>query len=140
MVDYERYITKALQTAVKVAVGSTYPVKYMNRNMNPPSNGKWWEIVQVPNNRTDEFWSEGKTYQGVMRLILHWPQNNEGAYEAQKEVARVANSFAKGTGFSDPENVVTVKIQDHPNTMGVIEEAPSLILPLTIRYSCFRLS
>ena len=140
MVDYEVYILKALQKAVTVAVGQQMPVKYMNTNINPPSDGKWWEVVYIPNNVTNEFWSEGKTYQGVLRLILHWPQDNKGAYDAMTEVSRVANSFQKGNVFTDPSNLVQVRIQDHANANGVIEEPPSLILPLTIRYSCSRIS
>lgn len=140
MNDYESKILEALQTAVMAAVGNSPnpPVKYVNVDFDPPSGQPWWEVVYIPNNVTGEFWSEGKTYQGVLRLILHWPQNNDGAYEPMNEVARIANQFQKGNKYADSGNAVNVKIQEHPNATGVIEDSPNLLLPLTVRYSCFK--
>lgn len=141
MIDYESYILNALQKAMIAAmVGSPIPVKYVATNFVSPNNGKWWEIVYIPNNLTGEFWSEGKTFKGFIRLILHWPQDGKGAYIAQQEVARVASKFTKGSLFKDSDNIVTVKIDDNPNVTGVIEQSPEILFPLTVRYSCFRIS
>lgn len=137
--NMETYILKALQKKVTEAVGNTIHVKYLNVNFTVPANGKWWEIVYIPNNVRDQFWAEGKTYQGVMRLILHWPQNSGGAYAAMEEVRRVSDFFNKGDKFQDPDENVTVKIQEHPDVTSVIEESPQLLIPLTIRYSCFKI-
>lgn len=138
-INVERYILEALQKGVTLAVGTSIPVKYVNTNFKAPSNGKWWEVVYIPNNVTDEFWDEGKTFQGVLRLILHWPQSNTGAYLAMDEMKRVADSFIKGNIYTDPLNQVRVKIQEHPNCTGVLEQSPEFLLPLTIRYSCFKI-
>lgn len=139
--NIERYVLEALQKAALSAVAGTGspPVKYVNRNFNPPSDGKWWEVVYIPNNIEGEFWNEGKTYRGVMRLILHWPQNDQGAYAMLDEVARVSNKIVKGTIYQDAGNNAYVRIIDHPNVSGVIEQPPENIAPLTIRYSCFKI-
>lgn len=136
--NVERYILEALQKAVTTAVGSSPAVKYVGRNLTPPSNGKWWEIVYFPNNYEGEGWGEEKTYRGVLRLLLHWPMNNSGAYSAMDEVKRVGDYFNKGLLLKDPSNNVTVKISDNPNISSVIEEPPELLIPLTIRYTCFK--
>ena len=138
MIDYESKILQALQTAIKNAVGSSLPVKYVNVNFDPPTAGKWWEVIYIPNNIENEFWSEGKTYQGIVRLILHWPMNNDGGYKPLDEMSRVATQIQKGNTYNDSGNNVSVKIQEHPNTTGPIEMPPEFLLPLTIRYSCFK--
>lgn len=137
MIDYERYVLEALQKAV-IAVGLTIPVKYIGRVFNPPSDGKWLELIYIPNNGTNEYWSEGKTYRGLMRLILHWPMNSTGAYPAMDVARTIAASFVKGSKFSDTGKNVVVTITEHPNVQDVLEEAPDLLVPLTIRYSCFK--
>lgn len=136
---YESAIIEALQTAIIAAVGNSPALKCINRNFDPPSDGKWWEIVHIPNNVENELWADGKTFQGIMRLILHWPQDDSGAYRAVNEAQRVANQLKKGNVYADANNLVVVKIQDHPNLTGSIEQSPSFMLPLTLRYSCFKI-
>ena len=89
----ESKILNLLQKKVTEVVSNTYPVKYINTNIG--NVDKFWEIVYIPNNIEDEFWSSGKTYRGILRLILHWPQDNKGVYKPMEEVERVANGFEK---------------------------------------------
>jgi hypothetical protein len=143
MINYEKHIIDALQQAVKTVVGtgSSIPkVKYLNTTFVPLADKPYWEIVYFPNNLPNEFWGDEKTYKGAMRLILHWPQDNKGAYLPMAEVARVATALAKGSVWKDSLNIVEVTIDDHPNATGVIEQSPENLLPLTVRYSCFRVS
>jgi len=136
MIDHERYIIEALQKAV-LALNLTIPVKYIGRTFDPPSAGKWLEIVFIPNNIEGEFWSEGKTYRGILRLILHWPMNNEGIYPAMEVAKTIAAGFTKGSKFANTGNNVLVKITDHPNLREVLESPPDILIPLSIRYSYF---
>lgn len=73
----ERAILQALQTAVIAARDASIlpglQIKCVGVPFTPPDDGKGWlEIIHIPNNVTDEFWSSGKTYRGFMRLILYW--------------------------------------------------------------------
>ena len=135
----ERYILEALQKAVTTAVTATGspPVKYIGRNT-PSNSGKWWEIIYIPNNVENEFWDSGKTYRGIMRLILHWPQDDTGAYGALDEVKRVADAFKKGDISTDAGSHAVVRIMEHPNVLSIIEQPPEMLIPLTIRYTCFK--
>ena len=136
----ERHVFEALQKAVTAAVAGTNspPVKYLNRNFNPPSTGMWWEIIMIPNNIANEFWGSEETYRGILRLLLHSPQNDKGVYPLLDEVERVSQGFAKGSKFIDPASEVVVSVTDNPTIMGVYEEPPQIIAALTVRYSCFK--
>jgi hypothetical protein len=141
MNNIERYVVEALQKMVTNAVAGTGspPVKYLGRNMNPPTDGKWWEVVYIPNNITNQFWDEGKTYRGALRLVLHWPQDDRGVYGPLDEVARVSDKIVKGAIYTDIGSNAFIRIIEHPDTSGVIEQPPENIMSLTIRYSCFKI-
>ena len=135
----ETDILKTLQRSVTSAVGTSIPVKYIGVNFKKPSNDKFWEIVYIPNNVKDEFWSGGKTYRGILRLILHWPQNNKGVYEAMNEAKRVAEYYTKDIELFLSDEITKIQITNEPDLTNVIEDEGSLLLPLTITYSCFKM-
>ena len=137
----EQEILQALQTAVlaaAAAVDAAYPVKCIGRIFTPPTdNTDWLEIIHIPNNSTDEFWSDGKTYKGMIRLILHWPIDDKGAYPGMERMQAICAYFTKGlrlTIAGQPE----VQITDEPNFLGTIEQPPELLFPVSIRYQCFK--
>lgn len=131
-------LQKAVTSAVAASIKSTLPVKYVGRTFTKPNSGGWLEVIYIPNNVTDEFWSTGKTYQGILRLVLHWIMDDKGAYEPIRVIESIADYFAKGTKFNDPSNAVTVKISDNPNLINAIEEAPEMLFPLSVRYHFFK--
>lgn len=133
----ETEIIKILQTEVTTAVNNAFPIKYLNINIDPPE-GKWLEIVYIPNNIENEFLDVGKTFRGVLRLVLHCPQDSTGVYSGMTEIEKIAEHFKKGSSFF---NVAGTKVQivENPNVTNVIEESPELLIPLTIRYQCFKM-
>ena len=137
----EKNVLEALQKAVAAATSApgSLPVKYVNRNFNPPDNGRWWEVVYIPNNIENEFWAEGETYRGIMRLILHWGQDDGGAYDAVSAIDAMKDALPKGSVFQDPAKKAAVRIIDNGKMTGTIEQAPEMLLPLTIKYSCFKI-
>ncbi len=138
----EKYILEALQKAVTTAVAATTlpptAVKYVGRLFEKPSNYRWLEVIYIPNNIENEFWDSSKTYQGILRLILHWGMDDKGAYEPTTLINDIAASFAKGGKFADPGNNVIVRIDEVPNLLGILEEPPELLLPLSVRYRFFK--
>ena len=133
----ESKIINLLQKKVTEVVNNVYPVKYINTNMK--AKDKFWEIVYIPNNIENEFWNEGKTYRGILRLILHWPQDNKGVYKPIEEAERVADGLKKGLELFDDKNKIKVTLTDNPDCTGVIEDEGKLLIPLTIKYLCFKL-
>ena len=132
----ESKIIEALQKQAIKTINDNKHVKCLNVNYNPPSNKRWWEIIYLPNNYENEYWDKGKTYRGIFRLILHWPQKNEGIYKPMEEVERVAKGFEKGTILTDDMNNVKVQISDNPDVTSIIEEESGLLIGLTIKYLC----
>ena len=136
----EDKIIKALQTGTTTAVqGSNipeFPIKYLNRAFDDPQPENWLEIVYIPNNISNEFWSKGKTYRGLYRLILHWKIDNKGPYEPVRFLQSVTQYFSIGERFQ--YDGVSVKITAEPDLTGVIEAAPELLFPVTIRYETFQ--
>lgn len=131
----ESKIIDLLQKQVTKAVNGLYPIKYLNVNIKPTDS--FWEVVYIPNNVENEFWDKGKTYQGILRLILHWPADNTGIYTPLQEAERVSAGFEKGTElFGDDVKVI---ITDNPNLTSLNEDDGKLLIPLTIRYLCFKL-
>lgn len=137
----EKAILESLQKAVIAAVAaSTLPaaaVKYVGRNFTKPSDGKWLEVIYIPNNLTNEFWGSEKTHQGLLRLILHWPMVDRGAYDPLTLVETIAGYFSKGLILTDAGNTVRVRITDVPNLLSVLEEPPEILFPISIRYQFF---
>lgn len=138
----EKAVLQALQKRVIAAIAAsstpTLPVKYVNRNFTPPNSGGWLEVIYIPNNVLNEFWGEGRTYQGVLRLLLHWKMDDTGAYNALDIIEHLSDYFSKGTKMQDTDETVTVIVSDVPNLLGAIEEPPEMLLPLSIRYRCFK--
>lgn len=140
----EQFVIKALQKGVTAAVvGSLLPetsVKYIGKTFETPENGKWLEIVHIPNNRVGQFWSDGKTYQGVMRLLYHSPEDNRGIYDPLSVLQSVLTGLPKGSKLKDDPTTpnVTITITEKPNVLNIIEESPNLLIPVSVRYSFFK--
>lgn len=135
----ESKIIKCLQTKALEVINDKN-VKCVNINFNPPVDKKWWEIIYVPNNVEDEFWAdESKTYKGILRLILHWPQKSQGIYKPLEEAERVANGFPKNLKLYSEDESVKVIITDTPDVTNIIEDRPQFMIGLTIKYTCFTL-
>lgn len=127
---------KIVELIQKHCIASTkVPVKFLNTNMNSSKKQIWWEIVFLPNNLENECWDDGKVYQGFVNLLLHYPQNNKGIYEAFDIVEELSKAFEKGTVLGDE---LMLTITHNPNIRAVAEEKSEVIIPLTLRYSCFR--
>jgi hypothetical protein len=134
-------VLKALQTAAIAAVGvstrPTLPIKAMLRNFDIPNDNKYLELIDVPNDRTGEYWADGRTYQGSFRLILHWPIDDQGIYEPSGYIDELGSMFGKEKRFIS--GGLVVKIYDHPVNSGRVPNGSELLFPLVLPYRCFAL-
>lgn len=135
----ERLIVEALQKATIAAVAASInpalPLKILGRPFNIPNDGKYLEMVYIPNNITNEFWGNEKTYRGLFRLILHWGVTDEGIYPPLDLLASICSHFVKGSSFTN--GTVSVKIYEQPDLTGPVEGSPETLYPVSIRYMCF---
>lgn len=133
---YEREILEALQKAVTAAVAAsdtpTLPVSYVDTNFTVPQDRKYLEIVYIPNNSGGDFLSDQKNYQGIMRIVLHWPKGGGGAYSPLDALASISAYFTKGRLISG------VQIVETPNLTGLVPQDDEVLYPASIRYQSYR--
>lgn len=138
MIMQDRKVLQVLQTATIAAVvtssNPTFPVQPLGRTIE--NDGKYLEIVFIPNNINGEFWSEGKTYRGLYRLILHWTIQDSGVYDPMNFLQEICSYFPIGAVFQKDD--VQVKITQEPDFSGIIQSAPDLQFLVTIRYEAFQ--
>ena len=131
-------IEKALQKAVIAAVGASdipaFPIKALGRTFNIPDDQKWLELIIIPNDRSNETWGETTTYQGLLRLILHWPVDDSGVYDPINFLKSVLRFFKKDRTFN--ADGMIVKILDVPSLMSILEEGKENLYPASVRYTC----
>lgn len=129
-------ILSALQQGVIEAVAQsdapTFPVKYVGRTFTPPDDQKWLELVWLPNNAGGDFIGDEKNYRGALRLILHWPNDDAGAYEAIATLSSIAAYFTKGLLLQ------SVQIYETPDLTGTLEQGTEMLYPATLRYQSYQ--
>lgn len=133
-----KYVLEALQKAVIAAVAASsepsLTIKMVSRIVKPPSDDKWLEVIQIVNDDSDPTWGDEYVYRGMLRLILHWPIDDLGAYEPLELAQEIANYFNKGRRLADLGSNVSVLIDSNPRFMGVMEEESEIMYPFSIRY------
>lgn len=131
----EREILQTLQQAVTAAVAVSvvpgFPVKYIGRSWVVPDDQKWLELVFIPSSGND-FWGDERNYRGIFRLILHWPNDDRGAYGPMDVLTSIAGYFTKGLFLQK------VQIYETPALTGVLENGAEMLYPATLRYQSFQ--
>lgn len=133
---HEREILEALQKSVTAAVAASIspslPVSYLEANFVVPADRKYLEIIYIPNNATGDFLGNGRNYQGIMRIVLHWPKSGGGAYRALDLLASISAYWTKGLLLQG------VQIVDTPNLTGIVSQDDEVLYPASIRYQSYR--
>ena len=140
----ERHVLQALQEAVtKANLTVQLPIKYVGLTNKTPEqtdeNSAWLEVLFIPNNSTDSYWSRGTIHKGTLRLLLHIPMSGKSPYVYMDSLQEIANNFTKGTVLKDSENQVDVRVTEIPDISAIIEDPPNLLIPLTIKYWCYKI-
>ena len=138
----ESEILSALQQAVTAAVAASttpsLPVKYVlvgstgGAAFTPPADQKWLEIVWLPNNRRGDFRGDEKNHQGILRLVLHWPNDGGGAYAPLGVIGSIAGYFTNGRMLQG------VQVYGSADPTGFIEQGSEVLVPVSILYQSYR--
>lgn len=128
----------ALQTALGEAVAasilSDVPIKYIGRTFVPATdapNGIFIEEVFLPANQ-DTTWGDERQYMGAYRLVLHFPNNNEGSSRPLQILKSVCGYFTKYRPLG------LVQVVEPPDLKGILEQATETLYPASLRYASFR--
>lgn len=125
-------LQRATTAAVAASTSPTLPVAYIDMSFTKPDDGKWLEIVWIPNNRNGDFWGSEKNYRGIYRLILHWPKDGSGVYAPLAVLGSVADYFSKEKVLSG------VQIYETPDFTGEVPADGERLFPVSMRYQSYR--
>ena len=132
----EETILRDLQAGVVAAMAASsdpdLPVKYLDVAFTVPNDKKWLEVAVIPNNRVGDFWGNEQVHQGLMRLILHWPNNGAGIYTPITLLGSIAGYFSVGLVLS------TVQVYEVPGFTGGLPEGDEVLYPASIRYRSYQ--
>lgn len=132
----EESILRALQGGVTAAVAASstpnLPVSYVGVNFTTPDDQKWLEIVWLPNNVQGGLDGEAKNHRGILRLLLHWPNDGAGVYRPLAVIESIGAYFTNGLLLSN------VQIYSKSDLTGVLQDGDDTIYPLSIRYQSYR--
>ena len=132
----EEAILRALQGGVTAAVAAStmpaLPVSYVGVSFTVPNDQKWLEVVWLPNNIQGDFLGQEKNYRGILRLLLHWPNDGAGAYRPLAVIESIGAYFTNGLLLSN------VQIYSKSDLTGVLQDGDDVIYPLSIRYQSYR--
>jgi hypothetical protein len=132
--DILKILQQAVTAAVEASMIPTLPVKFYGRTFDPEEkapDGKYLETVFIPNNPTGGYWGDEKDYMGMYRLILHWPNKDEGVYDPLDVLKSICSYFTKDRFLQ------IVKISDIPTLSSVQEIGSELLFPASLRYQSF---
>jgi len=121
-------IVDAVKLAVAASTNPTLPIAHVAVKFDPPQDQKYLEIVFIPNNPADRYHGEEQVYQGVVRLILHWPNNGQGASAPMILIENIIGYFGKSERYGN------VQIYNTPK----LAQDKEMLYPATMRYRSFQ--
>lgn len=131
----ETDVLRAIIGAAIEAVGQRYPIKAPGRKFTPPNGGKYVELIVIQDNNGNETWGNEKLFTGDIRVILHWPMNDEGIYAPIEELGIVSASLFKGRLVW--QGRAKLLLSDNPRITDAIEGDGDMLYPLIVPYRYF---
>lgn len=131
----EVLILQALQQGITAAVDASIqfdlPVSYVDVAFTVP-DAPWLEVVHIPNNEANGFWGNEKNHMGLLRLVLHWPNDGAGPYRALELLGSICGYFSKDRLLSG------VQISDIDAQSGTVRDGDDTLYAASLRYVSFR--
>lgn len=139
--DVYRALQKGVIAAVAASNTPDLPIKALGRTFDindedATDEFAYLEIVIIPNNPTDEFWNSGRTYRGLLRLVLHYPNDDQGVYDPLEMLKPICGYFTKDRDLVSGD--VTVRIVSPPNFLGDLPSGHETEYPVSMRYTFFQ--
>lgn len=129
-------IIQAFQQKVLAIDLDGLPVKALGRTFEIPQDQKYIEIIHIPNDGDDRYIANEKMFQGIFRLVLHWPNNDEGTYPPTDIIDLLEPYFSKNNLLFFGSN--RLEFYQRPKFLGAIEAGQEMIYPLSVAYRCFK--
>lgn len=135
----EAKITDVLFTQVSAAVAASslpnLPVKFPGRMFILPNDNKYLEVFTIKANPTGEYYGNERTYQGILRGLLHWPLDDAGAIPVLTYLDELGGLLPKGSRWAVDNYWLT--LYDVPDVGSETEDRGDRFFPVSWRYRCF---
>jgi len=133
--DVLEALCKGFMAAVAASANPSFPHKLPGEVFDTiPQDQRYLEFIIIPNDTENEAWGDEKTYRGIIRLVLHWTVDSQGAYPPARYLKSVVDQLPKGKTFA--AGAALVKLTQTPTVQGVLENGSELLFPATLAYSC----
>jgi len=120
-----------IKLAVTAAGWAVSQISFTNVPFNTPNDGYYVETVWIPNNPADRYYDERQLQQGIFRVVLHWPDDGSGPYDAMEKLEEIISHFRKDVRYNG------IQIYETPKILDPLAGAGDLLYPATIRYRIF---
>lgn len=133
--------TDVIRAVVGVAIeriGDALPIHAPMRTFDPKRDavdGKYVELLVLDLDPARTTWGDEKLQNGALRIILHWPTNNEGMYEPDELVREFASAFVKDEVYF--KNDARVTITDNPGPVLTDTVGHDNTFAVSVPYQCF---
>ena len=134
-------IIEALQKGVLTAVANCsrpdLPIQMLGRTFEPGAKDvAYLQVLVIPSNPDNELWGENRRYAGLFRLVLHYPNDDQGVYPPLVLLKSIAAYFTKGQILTD--GTISVEITTPPNFTGSLPSRHETEYPVSMRYNFFQ--
>ena len=130
--DILQAIQQKIITVVAASSMPTMPIKFVDVPWNPPGDGRYLEVIFLPNNPSDQTWGDEEYHRGLFRILLHWQNKGSGSYTPLDYISNIGKGFPKGERIGSVVKVLN-KAKVNPPVEGEIET----LYPVTIEYDTF---
>jgi len=133
--DVLRVLQDETKAAVAQSIAPNLPIEFIGVTFIPPDDMKYVECVFIPNNQ-DNYWGDETLFQGIFRLVLNWPKNNQGAYDPFDVIGSIASHFKKTTPLHGA--TISLQIYQKPVVGGMLPEESANLFPATMSYRSYQ--
>lgn len=131
--DLDADVFMAILSQVEARLGFLqFPFKQPGRVFNPPNDQKYIETVIITNNQAD-YWGDEKQYSGIVRVILHWPMDDEGIFYPMTICGQICATLVKGLELRF--GVARLQIITVPMPLDPIPDGQEILYPVSFAYS-----
>lgn len=109
-----------------------FPFKMPGRIFNPPNDQRYIELVVITNNSAD-FWGDEKQLAGIVRVILHWSNDDEGIFYPMTICGLICQRLPKGLTLQFGS--AKLQISTAPLVLDPLSDGQETLYPVSFDYS-----
>lgn len=120
------------QNAETMLSGATsLPLKMPGRIFTPPNDQKYIEVLKLSND-FERTWGAEKVFQGFVRVIVHWPNDDSGIVSPISLCETIVNLFPKGLFLA--HGLAMLQVAESPVILDPIYGGQETLYPVSFAY------